>query len=180
WNYTGSFVVEINKTSGDVYTRGSLAEFQYFVAGSSSFDQNSGSMLLLGIDTNNVLKMIIFDTYSNTYQAGFVPGNVSEIVCDNSAFARNAYTTTAVQEAESIEIKLYPNPAADKITLLNLPASASEIQITILNATGQGVINRTYKSLQQLELNVSALKPGNYFLQIKTNASVETRKLVII
>jgi len=180
WNYSGSFVVEINKISGDVITRGLLAEFPYFVAGSSSFDQNSGSMLLLGIDTNNVSKMIIFDTYNNTYQTGFVPDNVSEIVCDNSAFARNAYSTTSVQDAESTEVKLYPNPAEERITLLNLPASATEIQITILNSTGQLVLNQNYKSSQQLELNVSALKPGNYLIQIKTDASIETRKLVII
>jgi len=182
WNYAGSFVVEINKTSGEVITRGSLAEFPYFVAGSSSFDQNTSSLLLVGIDTNFMARMIVFNTIDNTYEAGFVPDNVSEIVCDNSAFARNAYTTTAVkeQEAKPIEIKLYPNPATDKITLLNLPAAAAEIQITIFNLTGQLVLNQNYKPLQQLELNISALKPGNYLLQIKTNASVETRKLVII
>ena len=73
FNYIGNKVVEINKTSGEVITRGVLAGFPWFVGGSSSFDQFSGSFMLVGIDTNNVQSMIVFDTYSNTYQTGFVP-----------------------------------------------------------------------------------------------------------
>lgn len=179
-NFTGNSVIEIDNKTGLLIPRGELQEFPYYVAGSSSFDQNTSSLLLVGIDTNFMARMIVFNTIDNTYEAGFVPGNVSEIVCDNSAFARNTYSTTSVQEAESIGVKLYPNPASDQIILTNLPASATEIQITIRNSTGQLVLNQNYKSLQQLALNVSALKPGNYLLQIKTNASVETKKLVII
>ena len=38
--------------------------------------------------------MIVFNTYTNTYETGFVPGSVSEIVCDNYAFAQSAYGIT--------------------------------------------------------------------------------------
>jgi hypothetical protein len=54
------------------------------VGGSSQFDQNSGTFLLVGITESNSLEMIAFDTYTNTYVTGFVPDNVSEIACDNT------------------------------------------------------------------------------------------------
>ena len=54
YNYTGNKVVEINHITGEVITRGLLAGFPLFPGGSSSFDQNSGSLLLVGFDTNFV------------------------------------------------------------------------------------------------------------------------------
>ncbi len=179
WNYTGSFVVEINKITGDVITLGSLAEFPYFVAGSSSFDQSSGSMLLLGIDTNNVLKMIVFDTYSNTYQAGFVPGNVSEIVCDNSAFARSAYTTTSVGKLPASAMKLYPNPSKSSVTLEGVIASTGITHIDIFNLNGQLVLQKNFQSRPTITLDIASLKSGTYFLKVMNQDGIETRKLIV-
>ena len=179
WNYTGSFVVEINKITGDVITLGSLAEFPYFVAGSSSFDQSSGSMLLLGIDTNNVLKMIVFDTYSNTYQAGFVPGNVSEIVCDNSAFARSAYTTTSVGKLPASAMKLYPNPSKSIVTLEGMTASTGITHIDIFNLDGQLVFQKNFQSRPTITLDIASLKSGTYFLKVMNQDGIETRKLIV-
>ena len=99
-NYTGNKVVEIDYVTGDVVPRGLLAGFPAFVMGSSSFDQNSGSFLLVGFDTNFVERMIIFNTNTNTYETGFVPGNVSEIVCDNYAFAQSAYGTVSIDKKD--------------------------------------------------------------------------------
>lgn len=178
WNYTGSYVVEINKTTGDVITRGSLAEFPYFVAGSSSFDQNSGSMLLLGINTNNELKMIVFDTYSDTYQTGYVPV-VSEIVCDNSAFARNAYTTTSIHDMETTSMKLFPNPAQKTITLSGMNTSNGEMLVRIYSLNGQLVFQENPIFSSTITLDVSPMKSGTYLLKLIDKERVETRKLII-
>ena len=110
FNYTGSSVVEINKTTGDIITRGELVEFPYFVGGSSSFDQNTGTFLLVGIDTSNMLKMIAFNTYDNTYVSGFVPGNVSEIVCDNTTFVKSTYITTGVKKEQEFNFQPLSKP----------------------------------------------------------------------
>jgi len=179
WNYNGSYVVEIDKLTGNVITRGSLAEFPYFVGGSSSFDQNSGSMLLLGIDTSNVLKMIVFDTYSNTYLSGFVPGNVSEIVCDNSAFARSAYTTTSIKDTETSGIMLYPNPAGRMVTLQGLNSSGSETQVNIFSLSGQLVFQQNSLSGPTMVLDISHLKTGTYLLRVVSQEGVETSKLMV-
>ena len=114
---TGTYVVEINKTTGEVVNRGQLQGFQGFLVGSSSFDQNSGSFLLVGYNGNPDVQMIVFDTYNNTYQTGFMPDNVSEIVCDNYDFAKNTYVTTSETEPEKATISLSPNPASKPLFL---------------------------------------------------------------
>ncbi|MFH1120924.1 MAG: T9SS type A sorting domain-containing protein [Bacteroidota bacterium] len=179
WNYTGSFLVEIDKQTGDVITRGSLAEFPCFVAGSSSFDQNSGSMLLVGIDTGNVLKMIVFDTYSNTYQAGFVPGNVSEIACDNSAFARNAYTITSAKEVATPAMRVFPNPTSGIVTLDGVDVSTGDTQVNIFSLNGQLVFQENFRLRPAITLNIANLKSGTYFLKIISHNNIETCKLLI-
>lgn len=179
WNYTGSYVVEIDKTTGDVIPRGSLAEFPYFVAGSSSFDQNSGSLLLVGIDSSFMQKMIVFNTYNNTYLTGYIPGNVSEIVCDNSAFARSTYTTTSIQERETAEMTIFPNPAVGKITFANMPASTGEFHISIFSLNGQMIRHQSFQSQPEIILDVSFLKTGTYLLKMISNEGVETKKLMV-
>ncbi len=179
WNYTGSYVVEIDKISGVVNTRGSLSEFPYFVAGSSSFDQNSGSLLLVGIDTSNVLKMIVFDTYTNTYQTGFVPGNVSEIVCDNSAFARSAYTTTTTSDLAAPAMNVFPNPASGIVTLEGLIGSAGETQVNIFSLNGQRVFQKNFQSRSSLVFDISHLKAGTYLLKVNYGERIENQKLIV-
>jgi hypothetical protein len=67
----GRYIIEIDKVTGDIINRGDLAEFPYYVGGSSCFDQNTGTFMLAAIDTSNVLKMVAFNTLTDTYVAGF-------------------------------------------------------------------------------------------------------------
>jgi hypothetical protein len=177
FNYIGNKVVEINKITGEVITRGALAGFPMFVGGSSSFDQNSGSFLLLGIDTNNVLKMIAFDTYTNTYQTGFVPGSVSEIVCDNYAFAQNAYGTTSIDEKDHTDVALYPNPATTKFTL-KVKRSGDKSILKIYNLNGGECLSREINK-PETEISTEFLTKGVYVVTIQDQKSTQTKKLVI-
>lgn len=61
--------------------------------------------------------MIAFDSYTNTYTSGFMPSNVSEIVCDNSLIAKSRYSTTGKYSHAVLNFKLYPNPVSDVLNL---------------------------------------------------------------
>jgi len=178
-NYLGSNVVEVNKVTGEVSTRGQLTEFPWFVVGSSSFDQNSGSLLLVGLDTSFVQKMIVFNTTDNTYQTGYVPGSVSEIVCDNAAFARSTYTTTGIPEMPEFAVNLYPNPADNQINLLFGTEDTGDIRLSIFNMNGQLVFSKEIPVNSGKNIDVSLLESGIYLLQVSSEKAVETRKLVI-
>ncbi|MBE0638406.1 MAG: T9SS type A sorting domain-containing protein [Bacteroidales bacterium] len=176
FNYTGSSVVEINKTTGDIITRGELTGFPYFVAGSSSFDQNTGSFLLVGIDTSNMAKMIVFNTYDNTYVTGFVPGNVSEIVCDNTNFVLTYYITTGVKEEQEFSFKLYPNPVSEILTIDHF--SSDEVAVQIVSAFGKIVLAQEFTS-SKIELNLTSLPPGIYLVNLTSEGKTASEKIVV-
>jgi hypothetical protein len=170
-------VVEINTSTGDVISRGTMAEFYGFVAGSSCFDQLSGSYLLVGIDTANLTKLIIFNTYSNSYVTKEMPGNVSEILCDNYSFARSAYGTTGVAGKEKAGITIYPNPATSKI-FVSVNDFEGPMIIKLFNLLGKecysGAISGTLT-----EVPVHGLEKGIYFAQIFDNNLIQSIKIVI-
>jgi hypothetical protein len=177
YNYIGNKVVEINKITGEVISRGLLAGFPWFVGGSSSFDQFSGSLLLVGIDTNNVQSMIVFDTYNNTYQTGFVPGSVSEIVCDNYAFAQNAYGIVSVDEKDHPDVSIFPNPATTKFTL-KMNSSADKSTLKIYNVNGKELLSREIQN-PETEISTDFLAKGVYFVTLQNQKTLHTRKLIV-
>ncbi len=178
---TGSFtdfnVIEINAVTGEISLRGELLAYPYFVAGSSSFDQNSGSLLWVGIDTTFNQKMIVFNTNTNTYEAGFVPGSVSEIVCDNFEFAQNAYPVTAIQDNNKKSFSIYPNPASKKITLQTDGLDNAGI-VKIYSINGVLCLSDEINTLNK-EINIESLNPGMYVLTVQSSAEIQTKRLVI-
>ena len=175
--YTGSSVVEINKTTGDIITRGELTEFPYFVGGSSSFDQNTGSFLLVGIDTSNMAKMIVFNTYENTYVTGFVPGNVSEIVCDNTNFVQLNYIATGVKTEPKLNFTLSPNPVSEKLTINH--AFSGKVTVQLIAANGNLVLVKDYIESSKIELNLASFAPGIYLVKLIAAGKTVSEKIVV-
>jgi hypothetical protein len=176
-NYIGNTVVEINKTSGQVINRGLLAGFPYFLASSSAFDQNSGSFLLVGFDSSFVQYMIVFDTYSNTYQTGFVPGFVSEIVCDNHDFALVKYGITSVAETDFNEISIFPNPATSKI-ILKMNSSEDKSVLKIFDLNGKESFSKEINH-PETEISTEFLTKGVYFVVLQNKKGRQTQRVVI-
>ena len=176
-NYQGNTVVEINTITGEVIERGQLTGFPYYLAGSSSFDQNSGNLLLVGFDTAFNEKMIVFNTYTNTFQTGFVPDMVSEIVCDNYDFAKSAYLTTTIKEKEDAGIMLFPNPATNKFTLqINM---IKDNYLLILSSASCKVLLTEQIQNPETEISTEFLPAGVYIVTLKSAKSIQTQKLII-
>ena len=176
FNYTGSSIIEINKATGDIVTRGELVEFPYFVGGSSSFDQNTGTFLLVGIDTSNVAKMIAFNTYDNTYVSGFVPDNVSEIVCDNTSFVLSYYITTGVKAEQEFNFSLYPNPVSDRLTI-DQPSSG-EVTVKLISTQGKIVLEKDFAT-SKIELNMASIASGIYLLSLTSQGKTVSEKIMV-
>lgn len=176
-NYTGNKVVEINRTSGEVIERGLLAGFPYYLGGSSSFDQNSGCFLLVGFDTAFNERMIVFNTLNNTYVTGYIPSSVSEIVCDNNSFAKNAYLTTSVSGLGKIDFNIYPNPTTSKFTL-NIHGFADNYTLKIHALNGKEYLSR---QIQQpaTEISTESLPKGVYSVTVQDQKSTKTKKLIL-
>jgi hypothetical protein len=177
FNFTGRNIVEINKINGDVINLGQLVEFTNFAGGSSSFDQNSGTFLLVGIDNNNASKMIAFNTYSDTYVTGFVPENVSEIVCDNSIFAKNRYGALGIEQETTSNFKLYPNPVSEVLSIERKTDEPTDIQI--FNSLGVLVFTQTSNASSKINLNLSSFPKGVYIVNLTTENQTKSEKIVV-
>jgi hypothetical protein len=173
----GNRVVEIDHITGEVISRGLLAGYPWYLAGSSSFDQNTGSFLLVGFDTNFMQRMIVFDTYTNTYETGFVPGNVSEIVCDNYAFAQSAYGITSIDEKDKLDISIFPNPANTKFTL-NVKGFEDDFIVKIYNVNGKECFSGKIQN-PETEISTEFLSKGFYFVTLQNQKGLQSHKLIV-
>jgi hypothetical protein len=176
-SYIGNKVVEINTTSGEVIERGLLAGFPYYLGGSSSFDQNSGSFIVVAFDTAFNQKMIVFNTNDNTFITGYAPAMVSEIVCDNYSFARNAYTTVSVKTQDKADFTLFPNPAKNKFTLKNNVYQDS-FTLKIYTLSGKECLTRQIQH-PETEISTESLPRGIYTVTLQNQNSTLTKKLII-
>jgi len=83
-----------------------------------------------------------------------------------------------IKNAESV--KVFPNPAKDKITII-LPESMEQFQINLINMLGQ-IILQTQSNLsagQAGNMDVSSIPNGIYFINIKTTKYEVNKKVVI-
>jgi hypothetical protein len=177
-NSTGRNIVEIDITTGDVITLEQLTGFPYFVGGSSLFDQNSGTFMLVGITTDGMLEMIAFDTYTNTYTSGFVPDNVSEIACDNTQFAQNRYAAVSgVEQQQTLTFNVYPNPVSD---MLNLECTTAEpVQVQIFSSMGELVYEKQNVSVNRLNIDMSTLSAGLYTVNLTSANQTASKKVLV-
>ncbi|MFZ4546307.1 MAG: T9SS type A sorting domain-containing protein [Bacteroidales bacterium] len=176
-NYTGNKVVEINTTSGEIVERGVLTGFPYYLGGSASFDQNTGSFLLVGFDTAFNQKMIVFNTLNNTFITGFVPPNVSEIVCDNYSFAKSAYTGTSIDEQHKSDFSIFPNPATSKFTM-SIGRLTGNCTLKIHTLTGKECLSMQIEQ-PETEIPTQSLVKGVYMITIQDEKGTKTKKLII-
>ena len=85
---------------------------------------------------------------------------------------RNAART---QQTKSVTLSIYPNPVSDRITILLDESGPARVSIYDLN--GKKVSERELRPTQgRLQVPVSFLKPGIYFLQITGEDQIYTGK----
>ena len=173
--FTGKTIVEIDVNNGDVNTLVELTDFPYFVGGSSQFDQNTGTFLLVGINAIGEVEMIAFNTYTNTYVSGYVPG-VSEIVCDNTLFARSTYAVAGIENELSFNFNIYPNPVSD---VLNIEyTSKGPVQVQIFSSVGELVYDNNITS-GRVNLDLSSLSSGLYTINLIGDNQSASRTIVV-
>ncbi len=187
-NYSKASVLEIKTTDGETTNRGILP--LNLLPGSSSnvsaFDQQSGSLLLIGYNNDNPLNternLFIFNTNNNTYQMGQTPQGsfLSEIVCDNYNYAALKYggnTPPTVIVSEVNNNKVYPNPANQKFNLY-IPGFTANTTYQVTNVSGQKLLTGIIKNANT-EIYTPQLAKGLYFILIQQQGKTQTLRLVI-
>lgn len=73
---------------------------------------------------------------------------------------------------------LYPNPAHDFVTIM--PGSTQSGIITIYNSAGQEVVVRHTTGRSSVEVDVSTLPTGMYYVSVHTTTSMMSRTMTIL
>ncbi|WP_178987490.1 T9SS-dependent choice-of-anchor J family protein [Winogradskyella schleiferi] len=88
----------------------------------------------------------------------------------------------SVEEVSGIDsIKLYPNPATDKINIA-LQSGSGDYNISVTDMLGRTVINTNYEGIfgtQNIELPVSELNAGHYIISINDGNASYSAKFII-
>ena len=93
------------------------------------------------------------------------------VVTDNRNFVANFVSTEGVDELTA-SFRLYPNPVNDK---LNIVTETEIEEVVVYDAFGR---QQLAVSCQQSAISVSGLNAGAYFVMIKTNEGVVTKRFV--
>ncbi len=85
---------------------------------------------------------------------------------------------TSIDEMGADDVRLYPNPARDVVTIDFEAGAAYSANVSVFNAQGHIVMQEVISNGKS-ELNVGSLKQGIYFVRISTSNFTRTIKLVI-
>jgi len=91
--------------------------------------------------------------------------------------------TTALNAATAT-LKLFPNPATSGVALVSDMGQSEAVAVSIRDITGRVVLHRNYDRVQvndqnPLELNISGLHPGLYFVELQAGSKRSVGKLMI-
>lgn len=122
-----------------------------------------------GSGNNSLTQIGAMDFYGyDLYSAGNV-----RLYLDDFKFEK--IINVGMNEASQKSIKMYPNPAQNQIRLQTIKPLKST---KILNANGS-IVMENKANTKDLNLDVSHLAPGLYYVQMNFGSSIAIRKLII-
>ncbi len=78
-------------------------------------------------------------------------------------------------------LRIYPNPATDLAKIVISLKEDADVQMRLLNVAGKEIAKSDYGMISSstLDLNVSSLQPGIYFIELTVNGEKVAKRLVV-
>jgi len=89
-------------------------------------------------------------------------------------FTHTVNACVGIHELEEISIKIYPIPASDKLIIQNIDNLKTK-KCVLVNVDGKELPIQ----ISNVEINISSLAEGIYFLKLETDKGILTRKIII-
>jgi hypothetical protein len=105
-----------------------------------------------------------YDVKSEISVNWIIGGSLSDIPVQNVS-SLNKNSTEHLNESE-ISMKVYPVPATEFINLEITPVDTGRLILELYNNSGVKVLNRTVASQPLLQVNISDIPSGAYFLKV--------------
>lgn len=129
-------------------------------------------------------------TFTYTIPTTSTPDNVSVIVLLINATTGQILNATTPKSVTGIsdlksqidQLSVYPNPTADELNVLFTLNKAQNVSFEVTDVMGRIVSTTSFKNLaptnQNIQLSVADLATGVYFLNIKTDSGIVSRRFV--
>jgi hypothetical protein len=141
-----------------------------------------GNIILKTTNGGTTWTILTSGTTNNLYSVFFTDANTGYLVGEGGTILKTS-NGGVVSIEESISphttFSIYPNPANNKITIVNNRKLPEETIISIFNITGEQIIHDKFQNQNRIEINVNTLIKGIYLVKIQTKAGIESKKLVI-
>ncbi|HKR05533.1 MAG TPA: T9SS type A sorting domain-containing protein, partial [Bacteroidia bacterium] len=159
--------IVIKNSSADIYCNKICNNISYGLKMDVSTNFNVSNNYWCTTDSTQIAAAI-YDGYDNV-AVGLVTFLPLDSLC---------YTSTGITayEAQPASFSIFPNPAADDITI-ELPANSSKAEIKIYNMPGQ-LIYSSRLTKQKTTIDISAFRKGAYIIQIATADAISRQKLI--
>jgi hypothetical protein len=122
------------------------------------------------------------DTVNHTYAA---PGTYTVTMIATNACGSDTATVTvnfiSVEKFGFTNVSIFPNPTAGAFAIDNLPQEGGDIIIRINDMQGRTVMSKVLSQGQQqrLDMDLSNLRSGTYFLNISNDAGTITKPVIL-
>ena len=127
-------------------------------------------MTHFGLGTNSSITKIVVKWPSGTVDELFNP-NINESITIVEGI------TLSTNETSESKFKVYPNPTSGNITIEGLQSSAN-VNYELYDITGKIVQTKTLLSSTNMNVNISHLQSGIYFLNLYENNKRYVHKVV--
>lgn len=84
---------------------------------------------------------------------------------------------TGIDEMSAEQITLFPNPASTELTII-VPEPMKNYDLNLLNSLGETVLMKTHISVLSINLSISTLQTGFYFIQLTKDGNSYMKKIV--
>ena len=130
----------------------------------SIYQQTDSVAITVSINRNNAPRGLIADTLLRL-------------------ISQSLLTSIEEDNFDKIDFSVYPNPANDKIHFRTNSASNERITVSLVNQIGKVILENASIDVDGIEdyvIDVSNLAAGLYFVKVKTDKHILTRRIVVL
>jgi len=136
--------------------------------------QDQGNNTIWNIQGAGLTTVRLRGVYFTSATNGYVVGN------EKTLLKYGKLTNTGSPILETLQFKVYPNPAKDKFEVKSSKFNAKSATIEIYNITGKKLLDKQISAgTETVEIDVKPLKNGVYFCRVSFENSSSTHKIII-